>query len=152
MEIYRCLVCEHATNVMSATVVIVHCDLCGHRMVPDRSAERTYTTRELREAERAAATRAAHWGTARSFSRDAATAQAIEKFVDGQYPLPERPRVPRIVKDPHDSSLEWSVRTSSIVWRRFPGYVTWISELDGVEITAQRVALWAYLLANPEAR
>lgn len=83
--------------------------------------------------------------------------RALDQYrsaAEHRYPLPKVTR-PRVVPDPHGgSALEWSVRTDdtgksriAVQRRHDPGGFR--TSFDGIYVTAERVALWADLLANP---
>lgn len=101
--------------------------------------------REAVRREREAFVRGAEWAYPATGTWTTAS-KAEEAF-----PLPTITR-PRVVTDPHDAAVRWSVGGSSRRIRRekVSALGHWISaDAEHTPITNERVALWADLLANP---
>jgi hypothetical protein len=70
-----------------------------------------------------------------------------------RYPLPKVTR-PRVVRDPLDASIEWTVLDDHLHWRRVVGYIAteWMLGPQGAplgHVTAEMCRVWADLLDNP---
>jgi hypothetical protein len=118
------------------------------------SAPKTVTEREavLRERDAVQRTVVALWD--RIKRGDALhNWEGSESLAKRLYPLPLVTR-PRVVRDPLDASIEWTVLDDHLHWRRVAGYIAteWMLGPQGAplgHVTAEMCRVWADLLANP---
>lgn len=110
------------------------------------SDEKKYTERDLVMAKREGFLEAHSWARV-----GIAGDHEAERLAATKYPLPKRTQRREAI-DPHTDSRVWSfdVDRPRIVWRwKARRDVLWTSDLAGVFVTPERVALWADLIANP---
>jgi hypothetical protein len=104
----------------------------------------------LRERNAAEDAFVAAWGT--SLNGKSLRDHARQWAADA-HPLPRVTR-PRVVRDPLDASIEWTVLYDHLHWRRVAGDIAteWMRGPQGAplgHVTAELCRVWADLLANP---
>jgi hypothetical protein len=114
-------------------------------------SDKTVTEREAVLRERAAYTRGVVEGRTHNAPRWSSDAIAIR--AGRHYPRPTVTR-PRVVRDPLDASIEWTVLYDHLHWRRVAGdsATDWMLGPQGAplgRVTAELCRVWADLLANP---
>lgn len=108
-------------------------------------AEKTYTEEEVLRRERAAFTVGTKWGEDCALDGQYVMgAQVIEGEARRRYPI--RKKVPRVVRDTVGGVVEWKTEHGRFYARCDGG--EWEAS-NGYDITADRVLVWADLVANP---